>query len=151
MTEPEHADDLEMRAAINEHHHRMPRHEAEAKAHEDYRRDQVITAAAHHLLGMRVAHAAGKLEDAKKHATMYAFALHQLGHKDLVTPPDEVADRAKKTPSDDIAKFKAHKADMYSMPELGDNEKPKSRGSLEPDVKRDAQDIRDKQLEAKAV
>lgn len=149
ITDPEHSDELEIRAAINEHHYRMPRHEAEAKAHSDYRRDQIITAAAHHRLGMNISHAAGKLDEAKKHATMYAFAMHQLGHKDLVTPPDEVADKMKKTPSEDLAKFKAHPADMFSMPELGDNEKPKARGSLEPDVKREAQNIRDKQLEAK--
>jgi hypothetical protein len=40
---------------------------------------------------------------------------------------------------------------MFSMPELGDNEKPPARGSLEPDIKRDAQEIRDKQLEAQGL
>jgi hypothetical protein len=128
----------------------MPRHEAEAEAHKTYRRDQIITAAAHHLLGAQIAHAAGKLDEAKKHATMYAFACHQLGHRDLVTPMDEVSDKMKKTPSEELANFKAHPADMFSMPELGDNEKPAPRGKLEPDIKREAQNIRDAQLEGKS-
>ena len=121
-TTPEHEADLEMRAAIHEHHNKLPRHEAEARAHADYRRDKIIEAAAHHLNGMNAAAAGGNKEAAKQHAYHYALAMHQLGHKDLVTPPDEVADRAKSTPSEDIARFKGHKADIYSLPEQPDDD-----------------------------
>lgn len=111
-----HEDDLEMRAAINEHHHKMPRAQAEERAHADYRRDQIVDAAAHHYVGMQAANAAKNMKGAKKHGVMYALALRQLGHKDLVTPPDEVLTRAKNTPSLEIGNFKAHKGDAFSMP-----------------------------------
>lgn len=114
-----HADDLEMRAAINEHHHHMPRHEAEEKAHKDYRRDQIIDAAAHHYSGMIASHAVGKRDEATKHGVHYALALMALGHGDIVNPPDEVLERVKTTPSDKIGNFKGHDADVYSeLPEI---------------------------------
>jgi hypothetical protein len=141
MLDTTHADDLEMRAAINEHHYGMTRAQAEEKAHADYRREKIVEAAAHHLNGLTAAHAIGNVEAAKKHAVMYGLALHQLGHKDLVTPPDEVAQRAKNTPSEDIARFKAHPADAFSTPPSPTT--PPPRGQLEPDVKREAQKMRE--------
>jgi len=132
-TTPEQEADLEMRAAIHEHHNKLPRHEAEARAHADYRSDKIMEAAAHHLNGMNAAAAAGNKDAAKQHAYHYALAMHQLGHKDLVTPPDEVADRAKNTPSEDIARFKGHKADIYSLPEQPDDDI--QRGGNEAQVK----------------
>ncbi len=129
-----HEDDLEMRAAINEHHHKMPRHEAEKKAWEDYRREQVINTAAHHYVGMKASHAAGKMEDAKKHGVMYLLALRHLGHNDPVRPPEEVLERAKNTPSEDVGRFKAHKGDVYTMPPEPEGE-PQPRGQMEHQVK----------------
>jgi hypothetical protein len=134
MSDTTHADDLQMRADINEHMHRMPRAEAEAAAHRDYRKDQIVEAAAHHYVGMKASHAAGNDEAAKKHGFMYALALHQLGHKDLMNPPDEVVQHTKKTPSEDIARFKSHKSDVFTLPPEEPGEEPK-RGGNEKQVK----------------
>lgn len=133
-TDTAHFDDLQMRADINEHMHRMPRAEAEAAAHRDYRKDQIVEAASHHYVGMKAAHAAGNEEAAKKHGFMYALAMHQLGHKDLMNPPDEVIEHTKKTPSKDIASFKAHKGDVFTMPPEEPGDEPK-RGGNEKQVK----------------
>ncbi len=128
-----HEDDLEMRAAINEHHHKMPRHEAEKKAWEDYRREQIVTTAAHHYNGMKASAAAGSEEDAKKHGLMYLLALKHLGHDDPVRPPDEVLERAKNSSSNEVGKFKAHKGDVFTMPE--EPEEEPQRGGNEKQVK----------------
>jgi hypothetical protein len=132
-TDTAHFDDLQMRADIYEHMHRMPRHEAEAAAHADYRKEQIHKAAAHHWNGMKASSAAGNEEAAKKHGVMYALALHQLGHKDLLSPPPEVVEAAK-DPKGEIANFKAHPGDAFSMPpEEPSEEQP--RGRLESQVK----------------
>jgi hypothetical protein len=128
-----HEDDLEMRAAINEHHHKLPRHEAEAKAYADYRREQVVTAAAHHYVGIKASAAAGNKEAARKHGLMYLFALKQLGHNDPVRPPEEVMEKIKNTPSDEIGRFKAHKGDVFTVPPEPEEETP--RGPNEQQVK----------------
>lgn len=133
MSDTTHEDDLQMRADINEHMHRMPRHEAEARAHADYRRDQIAAAAGHHWNGMKAAHAAGNEEAAKKHGMMYALALHQLGHKDLLNPPPEVVEAAK-DPKSAIGHFKAHGGDVFSLPPEEPSDEPQ-RGNLEPQVK----------------
>ncbi len=127
-------DDLEMRAAINEHHHKMPRHVAEEKAYADYRREQIVNTAAHHYNGMKASAAVGQMDHAKKHGVMYLLALKQLGHKDPVRPPEEVLERAKNTPSESIGRFKAHKADVYTMPPEPEEE-PQQRGQMEHQVK----------------
>jgi hypothetical protein len=132
MSDTTHEADLQMRSDIYEHMHRMPRHEAQARAHEDYRKDQIAKAAAHHWNGMKASHAAGNDEAAKKHGVMYALALHQLGHKDLLSPPPEVLEHAK-DPKSEIARFKAHPGDAYSMPE--NPAEPPQRDRLEPHVK----------------
>jgi hypothetical protein len=67
-----HITDLETAAALHEFRDRMPRNEAEDRAHTAYRRDHHLTGAAHHLNGMRAAQAAGQMEEAKKHGAMYA-------------------------------------------------------------------------------
>lgn len=115
-----HADQLNVAAAINEAHFGMKRPEAEEKAYKDYKHEQLVEAAAHHLSGMKASHAAGNMEAAHKHGLMYGLALRQLGHKDLVNPPDEVAQHAKNTPSEDIARFKGHRADAFSLAAPGD-------------------------------
>jgi hypothetical protein len=132
MSDTTHEPDLQMRSDIYEHMHRLPRHEAEARAHADYRKEQIEKAAAHHWNGMKAAHAAGKVDAAKKHGVMYGLALHQLGHQDLLNPPKEVLEAAK-DPKNDIANFKAHPGDAFSMPE----EEPEAphRGGNEKQVK----------------
>jgi hypothetical protein len=116
MSDTTHEPDLQMRSDIYEHMHRMPRHDAQARAHADYRKEQIEKAAGHHWNGMKASHAAGQTEAAKKHGTMYALALHQLGHKDLLNPPPEVLEAAK-DPKQAIGTFRAHPGDAYSMPD----------------------------------
>jgi hypothetical protein len=122
-----HFDDLQMRSDIYEHMHRLPRHDAEARAHADYRKEQIHKAAAHHWNGMKAAHAAGNEESAKKHGYMYALALHQLGHKELLNPPPEVLEAAK-DPKSEIGHFKAHPGDAFSLPPE-EPEEPKRTGN----------------------
>lgn len=115
MSDTAHADDLQMRSDIYQHMHRLPEHEAQSRAHADYRKDQIFAAAGHHWNGMKAAAAAGNDEAAKKHGVMYTLALHQLGHKDPMNPPPEVLEAAK-DPKSKIARFQAHPGDAYSMP-----------------------------------
>jgi len=121
----DHLDDLETRAAIEEFGKKLPRHEAEAKAHSDYRHDQLVESAAHHLVGLTAAHAAGASDTARKHAAVYGVALKALGHDDVMNPPPEVASKAKHTPAD-IVKFKAHPADAFALPEHKEETEEKS-------------------------
>jgi hypothetical protein len=114
VVDADHLHDLEQRAAINEFHRKMPRHVAEQTAHDDYRKDQLVEAAAHHLVGMKAAHGAGDMESAKKHGAMYMLACKALGHNDL-EPPPEVAVKAKHTPAQ-VYKFRAHKGDAFVLP-----------------------------------
>lgn len=110
----EHIPDLEQRAAVHEFGSKMPRHKAEEAAYADYKRDQLVEATAHHLVGMRAAHAAGQLEQAKRHGVMYGLGLKALGHTDLLSPPDDVASKAAHTPSE-VYRFKAHPGDAFAL------------------------------------
>lgn len=130
-----HFDDLKMRSALNQHIHRMQPAEADEKAYTDYKHDQIVAAAAHHLTGMAASHAAGNMEAAQKHGMMYGLALHQLGHKDLVSPPDEVKDHAKNTPSSNIGNFRAHRGDAFSLPPRTPDDAPRQPKVLETDVR----------------
>lgn len=117
ITDAEHVSDLEQRAAVHEFGGKMPRHHAEDKAYQDYRRDQLVEATAHHLAGLRAAHAAGLTDEAKRHATMYVLGLKALGHNNAISPPDEVASKALHTPPE-VYRFKAHPADSFSLQQV---------------------------------
>jgi hypothetical protein len=121
ILDPEDEKDLETRASISEFHDSLPRHEAEEKAHKDYKRDKVIEAASHHLRGLKSAHAIGDIETAKKHGTMFALALKELKHEDPLNPPDEVKDRASNS-GETFHHFKAHKGDYYTLPKEAEAE-----------------------------
>ncbi len=116
ITDPEHADHLEVTAALNQFHRNMPEHEAEDAAHEEYRKDQLHEAAAHHLQGMKGSLAMGDHDSAKKHGLLYGLILKQLGHDVVGEPPKEVADKAKHLEKQPY-NFKAHKADQFALPE----------------------------------
>jgi hypothetical protein len=133
MSDTAHADDLDMRSTIYQHMQRLPEHEAQARAHTDYRKEQIEKAAGHHWNGMKASFAAGNDEAAKKHGVMYTLALHQLGHKDTLNPPKEVLEAAK-DPKQAIGTFRAHPGDAYSMPPVEPSE-PQQRNQLEPHVK----------------
>lgn len=117
ITDANHVSDLEQRAAVHEFGGKMPRHAAEERAYHDYRRDQVVEATAHHLAGMRAAHAAGLTKEAARHATMYVLGLRALGHSNAISPPDEVASKALHTPPE-VYRFKTHPADSFSLTQL---------------------------------
>lgn len=112
----DHLPDLEARAAVHEFKHKLPRDVAEDKAHQDYMKDQALEAAAHHLLGIRAAHAAGHDEAAQQHGEAYAGALKHAGFDPMQTPPQEVLDRVKAA-RPKVYSFKAHAADQLFTPQ----------------------------------
>lgn len=118
ITDPKHTHDLETGAAIHQFMSRLPRHEAEALSHAEYKKGQIVESAAHHLSGMKAAHAAGSMDEAKKHGVMYALALQQLGHDPVGPVPPEVSGKTKDLETTSpVYRFRAHKADTYSIPE----------------------------------
>lgn len=118
IVSPEHVQDLETRAAINEFHAKMTRHEAEQKAHDDYVKEHRERAAAHHLAGMKAAMATGNHDDARKHWAMYDLHLKALGKESVGAVPPEVEKRMMEDGGDKpVYKFKAHKGDLYALHE----------------------------------
>lgn len=120
--------DLEQRAAVNEFSSKMPRHEAEEKAHQDYTRERRIDAAAHHLAGMRAAQGAGQMDEARKHGLLYELHLRSLGHEPIGPVPAEVKARMNEASSEKLYRFKAHRGDLFALeaakkPDSPDEEK----------------------------
>jgi hypothetical protein len=112
-----HADELDAAAAVHEFgDKRMPREAAEARAHQDYMRDRALDSAAHHLLGVRAAHASGHDEAATKHGEAYAGAMKAAGLNPFEPPHKDVLDRIK-TKRPEVYAFKAHPADQFFVPE----------------------------------
>lgn len=111
-----HAHELEIDAALNEFRDRMPRAQAEEKAHRAYLNEHHSVSAAHHLRGLRAAHAAGDDEAAKKHSAMYALHCKELGHDPYGEPDKDVQKRAEAEEKDAVYRFKAHKADGLLKP-----------------------------------
>lgn len=122
ILDPEDVDDLETRSAIHEFHGSIPRHEAEEKAHQDYRNDKLMDSAAHHLRGIKAAHTIGDIDTAKKHGLLYILALKQLNHEDALNPPDKVKERSENSDKP-YHSFKAHPGDYYSLPKEKEEEK----------------------------
>lgn len=116
IADPEHADHLEVVAGLNQFHRNMLPHEAEDAAHNEYKKEQLTEAAGHHLCGLKAALGAGDHDSAKKHGFFYALALKALGHPIVGEPPPEVASKAKHLENSPY-RFKAHKADQFSLPE----------------------------------
>lgn len=122
ILDPEDVDDLETRAAIHEFHSGDQRHNAEDRAYVDYRRDKLFDAGAHHLRGIKAAHAIGDTDTARKHGVLFALALKQLGHEDVLNPPKEIKERSENSDKP-YHSFKAHPGDFYSLPKEKDEEK----------------------------
>lgn len=115
IVKPEHAADLEREAAINEFHLKMPRAQAEEHAHLGYQKRLREEAAAHHLAGMRGAHAAGDLESARKHAMMYELHSKALGHDHVGPAHPSVVALMESKPFK--ARFKPHHGDVFAVGE----------------------------------
>lgn len=114
ISDAEHVHHLDTLSAINEFGSKMPRHEADDKAYEQYKKDRLLESAAHHLTGLKSAHAVGDMDTAHKHAVMYSMAMKAMGHSPTGEVPDEVSNKAKHEPQS-ITKFKPHKSDLFTL------------------------------------
>jgi hypothetical protein len=114
LVKPEHAEELEQHAAVNEFGMKMPRDKAEAEAYKGYKDRQHKEAAAHHLAGMKAAHGAGDMEAARKHSLMYGLHSKAIGHEPVgPAHPDVIAHLSSK-PSK-VYKFKPHHGDQLAL------------------------------------
>lgn len=113
LVKPQHAEELEQHAAVNEFGQKMPRAAAEAMAYGHYAKKQRVQAAAHHLAGMKAAQAAGDMESARKHGAMYALHSKALGHD--VAGPAHPAVQAELANAPGKYKFRAHAADALAL------------------------------------
>lgn len=114
---PDHVSELDVNSAINEFHGKLPRHEAEQAAHDSYVKSQREKAAAHHLRGMRGAHAMGDMDGARKHHAMYSLHMKALGHDPTGAPPPGISYMSRNS-DEPLHRFKAHKADLFALPPL---------------------------------
>lgn len=109
---PEHARDLERKAAIYEFDHKLNRVDAEKRAYTEYLQDQHAEAAAHHLHGMKMARAAGDNEISKQHADLYGLHIKALGGSPSDPVPPEVKAFESALRANKPVKFKVHQADQ---------------------------------------
>lgn len=111
-----HGNDLEQRAAIHEFGpNRLPRHAAEEQAHKEYVREQRLTAAAHHLNGMKAAQAVGDMESARQHGMMYELHTKACGLDPMAPPSHEVTSKLRGETPPKVYRFKAHNGDLYAL------------------------------------
>jgi hypothetical protein len=115
LVDPEHSVDLEAAAAAGEFRDKLPRPAAEERAYQSYRRERALDACAHHLLGIRAAHAAGDAESAQAHGHAYAAAAGAAGFEPIQEPPREVLDRIEML-KPKVYTFRAHPADQLLSP-----------------------------------
>lgn len=121
ISDADHIAHLDTLSAIHEFGSKLPRHEAEAKAYQDYKKDRLTESSAHHYNGMKAAHAVGDMETAKRHATFFALAMKAMGKSPHDELPDDVANKAKYEPTG-ITKFKPHKSDLFTLTKDKDHE-----------------------------
>ena len=114
LVKPQHAEELEQAAAINEFGDKKPRAEAEAAAYDAYKKRQHTEAAAHHLAGMKAAHGAGDMEAARKHSLMYDLHSKAIGHEPIGPAHPDVIAHLNGKPSK-VYRFKPHHGDQLSL------------------------------------
>jgi hypothetical protein len=115
IAEKDHAHDLDREAAMHEFGNKLPRAEAEEKAYESYKKDQHARAAAHHLQGMKAAHASGNMEEARKHGILYDQHVKGLGHESSIGPVPSSISRYVSEDDKGPYKFKAHHGDRFVL------------------------------------
>jgi hypothetical protein len=108
-----HATNLDLKAATYQFHHGMDRHEAENKAKHEDRVERHQKAAAHHLDGMKAAHAVGNHEDAQQHHMMYTLHAKALGFETNGAVPPEVAKWQGSKAEKHAYTFKGHGDDQF--------------------------------------
>jgi hypothetical protein len=121
LVKPEHAQELEQNAAVNEFGKKMPRAQAEADAYKGYKERQHVEAAAHHLAGMQAARGAGDMEAARKHGLMYNLHSKAIGHEPVGPAHPDVVAHMNAGPSK-VYKFKAHHGDQLALTPEGSGE-----------------------------
>jgi hypothetical protein len=114
IAKPEDAHGLETKAAIHEFNHKLPRHQAEQKAYDEYVHENHVGAAAHHLSGMKAAQASGHMEEARKHGVLYEMHINALGHAAHQPVPLEVQAKAAEG-GEPVYKFKPHSGDVHVL------------------------------------
>jgi hypothetical protein len=124
IVDPDHMHDLEQRAAIHEFEHKLPKEAAEKKAHEEYKHEQHLKAAATHFAGMKAAKATGDHDEAKKHHAMYTMHIQELGHDSMGALPKEVEHHMGEVKNEPFYRFTPHKADGFLF-NSGDKKKKK--------------------------
>lgn len=115
IIDADHIKDLDTKAAMHEFKDRLPRDQAEEKAHTSYRREHHMIGAAHHLQGMKASQALGQIDEGKKHAAMYHLHAKALGIDPDGEPPHEIRQRIKAPDAQKLLRFKAHPADMFAL------------------------------------
>ena len=106
--------DLYNRSVVKEFHEKKSRHQADAEAYYDWRREQHAKAAAHHLRGMKAAQGSGDMEQGKKHGLLYNHHMNMLGHDPYLSPPEEVSRHIGAEPTESMYKFKPHPTDSMT-------------------------------------
>jgi hypothetical protein len=117
---PEDQVELEARSAVHELGAGLDRHEAEERAYADYVAHRSSAAAAHHLAGMRAAHAAGDVGAAARHGLLYGVYMRSLGHNPNGEPPPEVAAASRSPRTARVYAFAPHSADEVALEFLRD-------------------------------
>lgn len=128
ISDPDHAHDLEQRAALHEFEHKLPKDQAAKRAHSEYKHEQHLKAAANHFAGMKAAKATGDHDEAKKHHAMYMLHLEQLGHDATGPLPREVEHHMGSIKNEPFYRFQAHKADGFLF---NDGKKPDKKTKTE--------------------
>lgn len=133
ITHPDHAHDLEQRAAELEFNDRLPRHEAEDRAYSEYKKETHYRGAAHHLRGLRAAQSSGDREDARKHDAMLSLHAKAAGFDPYQEVPAELHQYMHSEDPEPVHKFKAHRGDMLV---LDDHKKSVEKSELQADLLR---------------
>ena len=116
VVDPDHAGDLDRRAAVHEFSERMPRPQAEDEAYRRYVTERRREAAGHHLRGMTVARAAGDADAARRHSVMYVLHAKALGLDPHGPVPPEI-ERAAAQGEHRGYRFRAHPGDYFALPD----------------------------------
>lgn len=108
----DHIEGLEHAAAIHEFEHGLPRSIAEEKAYHQYKMEHHRSGAAHHLVGLKAAQAAGDMDEAQKHGVAYGMHMEAMGADPTDPVPPEVEKLAQES-SPKVYRFKSHKSDGF--------------------------------------
>lgn len=108
-----HANDLDLKAAVYQFHHGMDRHAAENRVKHEDRVERHQKAAAHHLDGMKAAHAVANHEDAQQHHAMYSLHVKALGGEPNSAVPPEIAKWQGNKDKKHAYTFKGHGDDQF--------------------------------------